>query len=229
MFDAVITLGVTACGSRIDPLFTGKEFQETLLHTEFQGVPGHVKFDPETGTRVASDVQYSIESISLIHDNLPQPPAEYRFQANLVAVVQGDSITTHHPYVYHGNATSKPLALPRFQHDLHLVPLSAQILGYFMAGVLAISSLLCFFWTWWRRKTAEVLIASQPFFLCAVCVGTFVMPLSIVLGSFPGASPIHTTGSLSAGADTILLDFCLHVCILASQCGSGYFVWRTGI
>lgn len=199
VFDAVMALGLTACNASVEPLFTGKAFYEALLHTEFKGVSGQVQFDHKTGTRISSYVQYSVEYISLIDDAHQERQFgsddsvqgnRFRFQSNMVAVIQGDNIEfTQHPFVYNDNSITQPSALPPLDYqDLNVLPQWAQVMGYCLGGFLAALSVMFYFWTATRKSKVDVLIASQPFFLCQLCVGTFIVALTVYPMSLPGAS-----------------------------------------
>ena len=194
IFDAVIALGVTACNTSnpsLPDLFTGTEFYNALLHTEFDGISGHVGFDPRTGTRMPDGVQYSVECLQLSDDRSDEET--YRFQSHLVSTVNYDYLTSYGPFVYHDNTTTQPPALPLIANqNLNLLPLWAQICGYVFAGIVILLSVVCCIWTS-RNRSAFVVRASQPFFLCQLCVGIFVMALAIIPASFPGASALHTT------------------------------------
>ena len=58
-YDAVMSLGIAACRAE-NKFFTGPEFYQSLLVTEFEGVSGYVSFVKETGTRNADQVDIKL-------------------------------------------------------------------------------------------------------------------------------------------------------------------------
>lgn len=195
IFDAVLALGITACNASLpDPLFTGAEFHQALVHTEFEGVTGWVQFDPQTGTRVASGVQYSMEYVVVSEER--STPDLYKFDSGLVAVVQGDSVQHFQPFVYNDNTTTAPLALPPLvEETLNLIPLWAQIFGYTLAGIVVLVAAVFGLWCYFKRNIF-VLRASQPFFLCQLCFGCFLMALAVFPWALPGMSTVGAFQSL---------------------------------
>jgi len=73
-----------------------------------------------------------------------------------------------------------------------------------LAGLVMICSMGWFVWTLRRRKVFAVQV-SQPFFLCQLCVGTFVMAAAILPASLPGVSSVydgdHNTNDHDDGDD----------------------------
>eukprot|EP00797_Seminavis_robusta_P033988 Sro7_g006370.2 (614) ;mRNA; r:250087-251928 len=215
IFDSVMALGIAACsidnsssGSNDTDLFTGDEFHQTLLQTEFNGVSGHVQFDPSTGTRTAGGLKHSIEYV-LLSDGRSDENA-FRFHSNMVAVIHDDNILNFHPFVYHDNTTVRPPALPPIEGEvLNLLPLWAQIYGYLLGGLIMMVSIGWFVWVCVKRSVF-IVRASQPFFLCQLCVGTFIMGTATIPASFPGASlsfthdtynPLNHLGHTHQGAE----------------------------
>jgi len=192
IFDAVLALGVTACNASngLPDRFTGAEFYEALKHTKFDGVSGRVQFDPDTGTRLAAHVRYSVEYI-VLSDNRSDD-SYYRFDSKIVAIMQQDNLTAYHPFLHHDNTTNSPQDLPPIDDvNLNLLPPGVHILGYALAGIVMVASIVCFIWTFLSRDIFVVRV-SQPFFLCQLCVGTFLMALAIIPWSFPLSSSAYT-------------------------------------
>jgi len=50
-YDAVMALGVAACGLKTSSNFTGTDLYNALLKVDFEGMSGRVRFDPATGSR----------------------------------------------------------------------------------------------------------------------------------------------------------------------------------
>ncbi|CAB9507174.1 Gamma-aminobutyric acid (GABA) B receptor [Seminavis robusta] len=211
IFDAVLALGITACNAsnNLPDLFTGTQFYEALKTTSFRGVSGRVTFDPMTGVRVVigEDVRYSVQYVALSEER--STSEMLRFESNIATIVQGDNNVTNtmHPFIYNDNTSNVPLPLPPIEGmELNLLPVGVQAFGYLVAGMELLFSLLCFLWTALNRNVF-VLKASQPFFLCQLCVGLAITSLSIFTWSLPLTSTVQTTVKTNVNGHITALAF----------------------
>ncbi|CAB9519883.1 Gamma-aminobutyric acid (GABA) B receptor [Seminavis robusta] len=188
-YDAVIALGLAACQTPGN--FTGEQLHQQLLQLEFDGVSGHVSFDPITGTRTANSSMVHISNLILSNDNSSRNRiggSKYYYDSRVVAVVTGGNISlqTDNPFVYASNSTIPPDVYPPMtNHNYNLIPTSLQIVGLAIAAMIVLLSLGFMTWTI-RNRTKFVLTAAQPVFLVQLCLGTLVMATSIVPMSFQG-------------------------------------------
>ncbi|CAB9505072.1 Gamma-aminobutyric acid (GABA) B receptor [Seminavis robusta] len=192
-YDAMIAIGITACEST--GLFTGREFYEKLLDIDFLGVSGRVLLDNVTGTRLGANLEYPIVNLVLsdYQENNNNPASsKVTFSRETIAVVEvtpamdesGQSynnidVVHHQPFVHHDNSTTPPVALPLLQEDLNLIP--SSVLGFCLCLAGLVMLLSAFFAIWvWNNRTIFSVKSSQPPFLLQLCLGTFIVAVTIV-------------------------------------------------
>jgi Receptor family ligand binding region/7 transmembrane sweet-taste receptor of 3 GCPR len=194
-YDAVITLGLAAC--QTPGMFTGPELYESIKRRSFQGVSGNVFFDPKTGTRSTESLPFT--TFNLMIDSEKSNYSEYGyndtggvfyFKKQVTANVVGGAVVPdpNHPFVYSDNSTNPPSPLPPLAMEYNLVPFWALMFGAVLGTTVVLSSLIGIVWTItnWRNVVVR---ASQPAFLCKLCLGTFIMALTIIPLSMQGEEP----------------------------------------
>jgi hypothetical protein len=180
-YDAVMSLGIAACNAE-NEFFTGPEMHQSLLKTEFDGVTGYVNLDAITGTRKPENLRYRIDNV-LISDELCISNREV-FGFTSETAVQVDFLSDVPvrelvPYIYFDNTTIPPLALPPVEGELNLIPTAIIAIGCVFGGLAMATAVGWLMWTIHYRKTDVVRIA-QPIFLAQLCLGAFVIALSVV-------------------------------------------------
>ena len=178
-YDAVISLGIAACRAEND-FFTGPEFYQTLLGTEFEGVSGYVSFWKETGTRNADRLKYQVANV-LLSDSTSTPEA-YSFVSNITVEIDLRSvipIAELIPFIYADNSTIPPRALPPLEEELNLISRPILSFGLLLCAATITCALGWCTWTW-RFRNTDVVRASQPIFLCQLCIGTIIFAASII-------------------------------------------------
>lgn len=207
-YDAVIAMGLAAC--KATGFFTGSQLHDNMKGVEFEGVSGHVYFDQQ-GVRSADDFVLHVNNILLSDDR--STASQYRFDAQLVAVVKGDNITLKNAFVFSSNSTIMPPVYPTLQdYDYNLIPTVLQVVGLCMGGFVVVLSLGFMGWTYWNR-TRFVVSAAQPIFLAMLCMGTIAMALCIVPFSMQGT---ESTPQLDAACMVIPWAFFLGLCLAIS-------------
>jgi len=194
-FDAMMVLGVAACqtpaaNTTIEEewLFTMEEFYEQLLITQFPSVSGWVQFDNVTGSRLPKDLDFRMDSVQMIaHDNdddanrttTATTSSRITFQVDSAFLIQGSNVAALKPFVYADNTTTPPSELPRMDnHDYNLMSLTTRAIGWGLGSAVILLSLTCMAWTALNRNR-YVVRASQPIFLCQLCVGTLTMAMCV--------------------------------------------------
>lgn len=193
-YDAVTAMMIAACETPITDeedysSISGHRIYEQLMRTEFQGVSGHVAFDPTTGTRRSEGLRYGVRNIqfpdNLINNNF------YTVLAALTHIVTISANTTisfpsslEHvevvsPFFFASNTTIPPQSLPPLDHDLNLIPPAVRVFGTLLGGSVMLISLLWLTWTLMHRNK-DVVKASQPIFLCQICIGTFIIASAVI-------------------------------------------------
>ena len=176
MYDAMLALGLTACNT--PGFFTADEFYANLLQLEFPGVSGLVQFHNVTGTRNASSVQYRLENVVLSDER--SSDTQIKFHAKTSVLMSGTGIEVVNPYQFYDNTTIPAAALPPIEGvNYNLISRGALIFGWTFSGFVLLNSLFWMIWTIINRKKF-VVRASQPVFLCQICIGVFIMALSII-------------------------------------------------
>lgn len=179
-YDAAMAFGIAACDVEND-FFTGQELFDQIKKSTFTGASGQVSFDPLTGTRMSGDVVYVISN--LVKNSQDSTDDVILFDVISSIEVTAGKITVIEPFVYSNNGLVAPQSLPSMEMDLNLIPNGTRIFGWSLSALVILLSIWCFSWTVKHRKRAMIR-ASQPIFLCQICIGTIIMALTIVPLSF---------------------------------------------
>ena len=178
-YDAVIALGLAACEAPQE-FFTGPEFYNTLVRTEFEGVSGLVRFSHDTGTRNEQGVKYRIENVRLAAKQSSNQTYGFNTAtAALVDFLESNPIQTESGFVYAGGSTVPPTSLPPLTVDLNLIGTGIRVTGLLLGTFTMLCAIGWMIWTSYYRNIDCVRI-SQPVFLCQLCVGTFIMASAII-------------------------------------------------
>ncbi|CAB9525052.1 Gamma-aminobutyric acid (GABA) B receptor [Seminavis robusta] len=183
-YDAVVALSLAACNT--PGLFTGPEVYSQFLQTEFQGVSGLVQFDNQTGTRNFNTVQYRIDNILLSANRSTE--THYRYDSHIAAIAGSKHVEFPEAFVYADGSTIVPPSIPPVHHEYNKISLWALILGWTMAGLVLLFSVLAMLWTAHNRNVF-VVKAAQPVFILQLCVGTIVMACAVYPLSMQGEEP----------------------------------------
>ncbi|CAB9526357.1 expressed unknown protein [Seminavis robusta] len=189
-YDAVIAAGLAACHT--PGQFNGTQLHRQIIYnTTFEGLSGHIHFDPVTGTRPTAP--FAIKNLVLSDSRSDN--ATLRFDVRTTAVVVGTQINAMDPFIYHDNSTTPPADKPPLEgFDYNLRPVGVQIFGM----IISISMGLMV-WTIWNRRKF-VISAAQPVFLLQLCIGTITMACAIIPATFQSETP-------SSGMDAACMSF----------------------
>jgi hypothetical protein len=189
-YDAAMALAIAVCEAPDgeegeDPIVAGHRLYNQLIHTEFVGASGHVVFDNVTGTRRSENMIYRVQNL-LLSDSL-STPEDFRFSYHVTALVNFTNldkpVESFIPFVYATNGTMAPRPLPTLDIDMNLVPLGVRTFGLSLCATVILVSIGWMVWTLINRKK-DVVRASQPIFLCQLCVGTIITASAIIPMSF---------------------------------------------
>ena len=207
-FDAVTAMMLAACETPITTAeeeedfdnIPGRRIYEQLMRTEFQGVSGHVAFDPTTGTRRSDGLQYGVRNIRfpdhLVVDDYYMVSAELTHIVTIAASVlipslaPTEQVQVVSTFYFASNTTIPPSSLPPLDQDLNLIPSAARIFGWALNGIVVLLSL---FWMTWTlsNRARDVVKASQPIFLCQICIGTIIIASSVIPMSMQEPTSLH--------------------------------------
>lgn len=134
-------------------------------------------FDPATGNRAYGSVEYSLYNLQLADEK--STSTNLRFHA-APSVIVAENVTIIKPYIYFDNTTLAPPTLPPLEDQVYnLIPLGVLIYGWVLVAVVFLCSSGWMVWTVVNRKQ-YIVQASQPIFLCQLCLGTAIMALSVL-------------------------------------------------
>lgn len=196
-YDAVTALAIAICEAPDgeageDAVVAGQRIYKQLLITEFEGASGYVSFEPETGTRRSENLIYLVQNLQL-SDNSSSVEA-HRFSSDVTALVNFNNplspIESQIPFLYASNSTTPPLALPPLEVDMNLVSVGVRVFGLALCAMVMLMSVWWMVWTIINRKK-DVVRASQPIFLCQLCVGTIITASAIIPMSLQEPFDVH--------------------------------------
>ena len=176
-----MAVGLAACNAEQE-FFTGPQLYDSILKTEFEGVSGTVRFDNDTGTRSTENLVYAIINVFANDTATEQQNDGYLYFTKQTAVLVNlpDHVQEVVPFVYAGGThLTPPAAIPPLDEDMNLISTGLLVFGWTMAGIMIIMAVAWFCWTIWNQSK-PVVKASQPAFLCMVCIGAFIMASSII-------------------------------------------------
>jgi len=177
-YDSIVAGAIAACECERE-LFTGSEFFDQLMRTEFDGVSGRIAFQEETGARSLDGLKYSIDNM-IVSDDLSSVD-EIKFDSYTSSIVDlgNGSVETYRPFIYADSTPNQPEELPPIRVDMNLVSDGVIGLGVSLAAVVLLLSIGWSAWVFSYRER-NVVKSSQPIFLIQLCVGTFLMGASII-------------------------------------------------
>jgi hypothetical protein len=184
-YDAVVAMMLAVCESSIDDEYidtgSGMKVYEQLLRTKFEGVSGLVSFDPATGTRETVDILYGVWNIQFPDDLISNGTFTGRpILTNVINLTDSASqVTTLTPLYFASNTTVPPPQLPPVNIDMNLIPPSIRAFCLSLGGLVIFMSMWWILWTYMNREK-DVVKASQPIFLCQICVGTIIITSAVV-------------------------------------------------
>ena len=209
-YDAVVAMMLAVCESSIDldnDNESGRIIYEQLLRTEFVGVSGSVSFDPSTGTRQAADLLYGVWNIQFPDELISN--SSYTVLPTLTNLINltnsAGQVKTLAPFYFASNTTIPPLPLPPANIDMNLIPTSIRAFCLSLGGLVMVMSMWWILWTYINREK-DVVKASQPIFLCQICIGTMIIASAVIPMSMQ--EPISKRGlDISCMATPWLISF----------------------
>ena len=181
-YDAIMSLILASCNVQKEsgPLFASEAVFDAFKEIEFEGAYSKVLIDRETASRDFRSVPYSITNIVA---NEPDESGMVSFATKVTH--NFDSEAESWPpeegseFIYSDGTTVPPPVLPPYEEELITLNPAARGYGLFLCAVALALSTGYYSWTVLNRKTV-VIRASQPLFLGLLCVGTFIMAISII-------------------------------------------------
>ncbi|CAB9519776.1 acid type B receptor subunit 2 [Seminavis robusta] len=211
VYDAVITLGLAACG-QTEHYFSPDQFLKGIRNQSFEGATGHVTYNNVTGTRDLLGLRFAITNVIIAEDSQQLTPGRIQFKSTTPVAIEFPSRVVdlgQGPFVYSDNTTSVPEALPHVDMDMNLIPLGVQGFGWGLMGFIMALSIGCIaFALQYRRKRA--VSSAQPAFLVMIASGCLVMATAIIPMSLQ--EPIPNSG-LDIACMSQLYLVCLGFCV----------------
>jgi hypothetical protein len=226
-YDAVTALGISMCRAGVDTdFFTGSDVHGEFATLDFLGASGQVKMTA-TNTRdykTVNFVAYSSRPIQSTEENgtiLDIYPTLF-FQEDQWTRVDNNVL------YFAGAQSSPPLDLPAISYDSNYIGRAGRVLAYILMGAAMFSSIFSLIWMILNRKS-RIIMASHPFFLLLVTLGTFVMASSIIPLSFD-ETIVKSQGGLDVACMSVpwlyIMGFTLAASSLVAKARSVYQVRR---
>lgn len=183
MYEAAIALGLSACmaaepsaGDGDILTLDGKKHYSEMVNSVFEGVNGDVVFDPATGSKDPSQTLYKVTNFV---DSSPSSDGLVEYEEIFTHVYKGGSWNELHPFTFNDGTSTVPSDIPALSVDdesLSHVVYGVALVLCFLVVVLSLGFIV---WTYQNRKV-KVVMASQPFFLYAICTGTLLLGCAII-------------------------------------------------
>mmetsp|Transcript_7702 Transcript_7702/g.13558 ORF Transcript_7702/g.13558 Transcript_7702/m.13558 type:complete len:650 (+) Transcript_7702:302-2251(+) len=198
LYEATILLGLTACSSVSSDLsLDGNTFYQKLLETSFQGISGTVELDPITGSRIPNSTYYLMFNLVEQGGGNDGSSALTAFEKKLTDIFASGQWEAVTPFVFNNNATAfadEEVWLKNVEvQELHT---AVRVICLLLCGTAIALGLVCAFWTL-KNREKRIVKASQPFFLCLICIGTIILASSIIPASFD-LDNLHLEGNNKA-------------------------------
>lgn len=184
-YDTFMAIGIASCQTE-SYFYTGPELFDAFMATSFIGASGMVSLDPETGSRAYNMSTFEIINVVQGTTNDEGLTGTELIQAAQFGVVNADQPSFESAWVfanagfnYSDRSFEPPLSLPPVKVDEDCFePVSyGTVAGVSVLLMLSAVAFAC--WTIMFRRS-RVILASQPEFLIAICVGAFFMAFSCV-------------------------------------------------
>lgn len=222
LYEAVIGLGLAACNAAEGSNTTsdalsldGQKHYLSLVNTAFQGVNSNVVLDPSTGSKLPNSTMYQVSNV--VENPLPSDGDRVIFSTRFTHLYEDGSWNELEPFTFNSGS---PEILP----DIPPVNLNDEVLSVFIRalalGMFTIILILALGFMWWTNKNrkARVVLASQPFFLHIVCVGTIITGSSIIPFTFDHGNASIDGCTIACNAATWLFTLGFTTTISALFC-----------
>ncbi|KAL3940010.1 MAG: hypothetical protein SGBAC_005362 [Bacillariaceae sp.] len=198
LYDAVIALGLAACSieSNATSYFNGDQHFQKFKETQFLGASGHVRFNPETGTREADSARYSLTNF-VYATTLGNTSSFENVQTDMFQDGEWISFKSR---IFNDGTTVPPPGLPPVEPENIYIGRSLRSVGLLLACMIWTLSIGFTVWMV-RYRSTRVVKASQPIFLGIIALGCFLMGTSIVF--------------LSLDDELVSTETCSAFCMLA--------------
>lgn len=209
VYEATVVLGMAACRAMSDDyILNGKQFRTAIGETDFDGITGHVKLNPLTGTRFADTtlfeiVNYQAEALTMKPDSLPNTHPSVsmvQFRAVKSSLFNNNTWRELTPFIYNDLTTNVPLGIPPADVQVDIINTATRVIALLFCALSWILAAACVIWTY-RNRNTRIVRASQPFFLYILCAGCVILASAII--------------ALSFDTDILSVDGCSRACTSA--------------
>ncbi|CAB9500603.1 Metabotropic glutamate receptor 4 [Seminavis robusta] len=185
-YDTVISMGLGACAAMMQKQqseqvtsLDGETHIQAIINATFEGASGNVQLDPATKSRDPLRFSYAILNVL---PNLNETSQMVKFDTPEVIVLTPNQELTDWDmlyldeatrFVFHDGTSNPPPSLPPITVNKNYIG-QLRILGYCCFALIAGLSIGFTVWTFVNRNV-KVVIASQPFYLMMVSVGTLIL------------------------------------------------------
>ncbi|CAB9517630.1 Gamma-aminobutyric acid (GABA) B receptor [Seminavis robusta] len=177
LYDATMAIGIGACEALLDAgndtgVMTGDMLMSGIRSVDFKGASGRVKFKGgNSGTRVSNTIPYTVINL------LPDRDDDELLWVTEIRDPATEEFITLSPFVY-ANGSNEPPALLRDVPEQNYIDCVYRAIGLTLMAIALLLVLVCTIWIVIHRNH-NVVIAAQPFFLYAICLGSAIISLNI--------------------------------------------------
>jgi len=183
MYDSVMALGIAACKSvGTDGIFFSSKNQYDYFSTNsFEGASGTIATDPVTFSRAMHS------AVFVIYNSIEASTSEgkSKFTMERSNIFYNGTWTQKSPFIYADGSTFPPPNFPLAVVDKNFIKTAVFVTGIVMFIIVLVLSIGFATYTIYNRNH-KVMKASQPHFLCLLCVGTMVLGSAIIPLIFDG-------------------------------------------
>jgi hypothetical protein len=163
-FDAYMAITLVACSIENKDFLTNRDLLDAIRTLDFKGVTGTVRFDPVTGSRVAS-AQYAVSNI--IRKSETESKIFFSVKVStLVDIAVGgfqDKITVISPFVYADGTTNLPPSLPALTEKQQQVNTTCLVIGHLLVVIVMASAIGWAMFTFLHNRARYVQSAPPAF------------------------------------------------------------------
>ncbi|KAL7547884.1 hypothetical protein ACHAWF_011155 [Thalassiosira exigua] len=186
LYDSVMALGLAACelyNKAEDAYFNGEDLHTAFVSQSFEGASGEVAILPKTTSRDPKSAFFVLYNIHGEPDGQDRALFRVKTVAHTSSARESTKVIwksfANETYVYSDGSTIPPGSLPLAEVNMNHLSPSARIAGITIAIIIFSTALFFCIWTQ-QNRSERVVKASQPRFLCMICVGAVVLGSTII-------------------------------------------------
>jgi len=187
-YDAVIGMGIAGCEAITkhnstflnENVFSGEQYYDSFVNINFASGSGDVMIDKETASRTFLSSHYLLSNIIEVGNNgddvtLQGVGYAYMFHDGN----NWENITYGREFKYSSGTTNQPEFLVPAEENMNYISKGVRGFSLTLSIIAMVVSIIFLVYTFIKRDLRQIRY-SQPSFLYMICIGTFLMALSIL-------------------------------------------------